>query len=115
MLELLPPGGSKGSALKTLLSQLKIAPARMMAVGDGENDLEMLQMAGVGVAVANAESMVKDIADHVTTASYGDGVAEAIERFVLNPEPAKAETETATDDKSETPPNDLEEHEVETQ
>ena len=115
MLELLPPGGSKGSALKTLLSQLKIAPARMMAVGDGENDLEMLQMAGLGVAVANAESMVKDIADYVTTASYGDGVAEAIERFVLNPEPAKAETETATDDKSETPPNDLEEHEVETQ
>jgi hydroxymethylpyrimidine pyrophosphatase-like HAD family hydrolase len=83
MLEVLPKGGSKGAALRTLLKDLKLSPEQVMAVGDGENDIEMLRLAGVGVAVSNAQSILKEAADHVTTASYGDGVAEAIEQFVL--------------------------------
>jgi Cof subfamily protein (haloacid dehalogenase superfamily) len=88
MLELLPKGTSKGAGLKTLLKDMGIDPKNVMAVGDGENDIEMLQLAGIGVAVANADEHVRKAANHVTTASYGDGLAEAIERFALKPKPA---------------------------
>ncbi|MBZ0300438.1 MAG: Cof-type HAD-IIB family hydrolase [Anaerolineae bacterium] len=95
MLEVLPKGGSKGAALKMLLKDLNIPASRVLAVGDGENDLEMVQMAGVGVAVSNAESILKASADYVTTAPYGDGVAEAIERYVLKPAAIEAEPGTS--------------------
>ncbi|MAS35724.1 MAG: hypothetical protein CL610_17070 [Anaerolineaceae bacterium] len=93
MVEVLPKNGSKGTALKALLKDLHLAPSQVMALGDGENDIEMLEYAGVGVAVANAEPILKKVADYVTTASYGEGVAEAIERYILKP----AEPQTSTD------------------
>src|SRR5690606_17087092 len=83
MLEILPPGTSKGSALKTLLKEMNIAPANVLAIGDGENDIEMLQLAGIGVAMGNALQPVKDIANHVVSNNDADGVAEAIEAFAL--------------------------------
>lgn len=83
MLEIVPQGGSKGAALKTLLKELQIPVENMLAIGDGENDIEMIQMAGVGVAMGNALAQVKNSADHVTATNDADGVAEAIERFVL--------------------------------
>ena len=83
MLELLPPGSSKASALKVLLQDLKIAPENVMAMGDAENDIEMIQLAGVGVAMGQAEQAVKDAADYVTASCDQDGVAQAIERYVL--------------------------------
>ena len=110
MIEVLPKGTSKGAGLKTLLKDMGIAPANVLAVGDGENDIEMLQLAGIGVAVANADDFVKKAANHVTVASHGDGLAEAIERFALKPKPAveplDAETlletmETTLDSESE--------------
>lgn len=52
-----------------------------MAVGDGYNDLDMLNYAGLGVVVANAREEIKRCADYVTMA-YGDGVVEALEKFV---------------------------------
>ncbi len=61
-----------------------LAPLRVVAVGDGENDAGMLRAAGVGVALANACEATKRAADHVTTATNDqDGVAEAIRKFVL--------------------------------
>lgn len=91
MLEIVPPGASKGAALKGLLKELNIPAENVLALGDAENDIEMLQLAGVGVAMANAQQMVKDAADHITASNDADGVAEAIERFVLRAEEPAAE------------------------
>jgi Cof subfamily protein (haloacid dehalogenase superfamily) len=96
MVEILPPGGGKASALKTLLKELHIAPENVLALGDAENDIEMLQMAGVGVAMGNADDKTKAAADYVAASNNDGGFAEAIERYVLpkaeaTPEPVKAE------------------------
>jgi Cof subfamily protein (haloacid dehalogenase superfamily) len=82
-LEILPPGGGKGPALKVLLKELKVPAERVLAIGDGENDIEMLTLAGIGVAVGNATQSLKDVADYVVASNDADGVAEAVERFVL--------------------------------
>jgi Cof subfamily protein (haloacid dehalogenase superfamily) len=94
MMEILPPGGGKGPALKTLLKELHIAAEHVLALGDAENDIEMLQLAGVGVAVGNADEKTKAAANHVVGSNDADGVAEAIERFAL-PEPAPASSAAA--------------------
>lgn len=84
-LEILPPGSSKGNGLRWLLDRLGVDPAQVLAVGDGENDAEMLAMAGVGAAVANAMPAARAAADVVVASNDDGGVAEAIERFVLAP------------------------------
>lgn len=92
MLEILPPNASKGAALKTLLREMDIKPEEVLAIGDAENDLEMIQMAGIGVAVGNAVDKLKGVADYVVASNDEDGVAEAVERFVLK----KSDTPTPT-------------------
>lgn len=74
---------SKASALGFLMEQLGVSPAELMACGDSLNDQRMLQLAGIGVAVANACPEIKETADYVTASNEEDGVAKAIERFVL--------------------------------
>jgi Cof subfamily protein (haloacid dehalogenase superfamily) len=83
MLEILPPGASKGAALRVLLKNMQLPAAQVMAIGDAENDIEMLQVAGLGVAMGNAEQKLKDVAKEIVASHDEDGVAEAIERFVL--------------------------------
>jgi hypothetical protein len=83
MVEVLPPGGGKGPALKTLLKELRIGADQVMAIGDAENDLDMIQMVGLGIAVENAQPKVKEAAKVTVASNDADGVAEAIERFVL--------------------------------
>lgn len=85
MLEILPLGASKGAGVEWLLNQLAIPPTRCLAIGDGENDIEMLQLCGVGVAMGNAANNVKNCADAVVQSNAEDGVAEAISRYVLHP------------------------------
>lgn len=82
-LEILPPNTSKGKGLRHLLAHLNIDPAEVLAIGDGENDLEMLQMVGVGVAMGNAGTAVRAVANHIVATNDQHGVAEAIEKFVL--------------------------------
>jgi Cof subfamily protein (haloacid dehalogenase superfamily) len=82
-LEILHPEAGKGRALATLAAHLGVAPERIMAIGDQENDLVMLEFAGVAVAMGNAIDAVKAVADHVTTSNNEDGVAVAIERYAL--------------------------------
>ena len=55
-----------------------------MAIGDSYNDMDMLEWAGLGVAMGNAPKDVKEAADYVTTSNEEEGVAEALRRFVLN-------------------------------
>ena len=55
----------------------------MMAVGDGFNDLSMIRYAGMGVAMANAQTVVRDSADFITLSNDEDGVAHVVEKFIL--------------------------------
>jgi Cof subfamily protein (haloacid dehalogenase superfamily) len=84
MLEVLPQGASKGDGLRRLLDFLSISPDHVLAIGDGENDIGMLQLARIGVAMGNAPQEVKAAADYVAGTNDADGVAEAVERFVLD-------------------------------
>lgn len=72
---------NKGDALLNLGKLLGISADQIMACGDGNNDLEMIKMAGVGVAMKNGEDIVKKTADFVTGTNDEEGVASAIEHF----------------------------------
>lgn len=99
MFEVLPVGQSKGRALKQLLKEMNIAAENVMAIGDGENDIEMLELAGLAIAVENAHEGLKAVADEIVSDHTKDAIAEAIDAFVLPPEP-EPEPDTS-DDKSE--------------
>ena len=62
---------------------LNIKPSEIMAMGDANNDIEMLQFAGLGIAMGNASDYVKSLADDVTASNEEDGVAHAIEKYIL--------------------------------
>jgi hypothetical protein len=66
-----------------ITTDLGIKTDENLAIGDSENDIEFLRVSDVKVAVNNAADELKDIADYITEKSYDDGVAEAIERFIL--------------------------------
>ncbi len=74
---------SKGAALRFLCTKLAVSPSRVLAVGDGDNDESMLRYAGMAVAMENASPALKAAADFVTGTNDRDGVAYAVEKFVL--------------------------------
>lgn len=76
-------GINKGIALVKLGEYLGIKREEIMACGDDVNDLELLKEVGFAVAVENARDEIKEIADYITDTNDNDGVAKAIERFVL--------------------------------
>lgn len=76
-------GADKGTALLELARKLGYTREQTMAFGDGENDISMLQAAGVGVAMGNAADEVKAAADRVTISNDDDGVAYAIRKWCL--------------------------------
>lgn len=82
-LEVNAPGVNKGNGLLRLGELLGIEREEIMACGDGNNDLAMIKTVGFGVAMANAVQEVKDAADYITLSNEENGVAKAIERFVL--------------------------------
>lgn len=84
MLEVLPLDGSKGDGLLWLADWWGISAENTIAIGNAENDIEMLQTAGLGIAVANADERVRNSADVIVASNNDHGVAEAIERFVLS-------------------------------
>jgi hydroxymethylpyrimidine pyrophosphatase-like HAD family hydrolase len=71
----------KGVGLAMLRTKLGIDRMHVIAFGDNENDLEMLEGAGIGVAMGNSKQYVKDAANEVTGDNDHDGVAEFLERF----------------------------------
>ena len=80
-LELVPKGIDKAQSLLRLLGKINLTPADMIAFGDGYNDLSMLKLAGMGVAMANAAPEVRADADYITLSNEEDGVAAALEHF----------------------------------
>ena len=83
-LEITHPGVDKATALLSLGELLGIAPTQMVAIGDQENDMAMLQVAALGIAMGNAPPAVQAVADWVTDTNNRDGVAAAIERLQVN-------------------------------
>ncbi|AFY38109.1 Cof-like hydrolase [[Leptolyngbya] sp. PCC 7376] len=82
--EFTSPTATKGRAVKFLTEEiLGWQPENVMAIGDNFNDCEMLQYAGVGVAMGNAPDAVKQSADYVTRSVEQDGVVQAISNFSL--------------------------------
>ncbi len=83
-IEVLPAGVSKGAAVGELLGELGVTYDQVLAVGDGENDLEMLCSAGIAVAVDNAIPQLTAIADLVANSNDDHGVADALHRMILS-------------------------------
>ena len=76
-------GNSKGKRLAEFIEQRGLSPDQVIAFGDQDNDREMLQLAGLGVAMGNAHEDVRASADWVTGPNDGDGIGDALQRFVL--------------------------------
>ncbi len=81
-LEINAVNAGKGLALLRLANSLGIKKSEIMACGDSENDIEMLEIAEIGVAMNNADEKVKAIADYITLSNEENGVAYAIDRFI---------------------------------
>lgn len=85
-LEILHPQVSKGLVLEQLANDLGIEREAVISIGDGGNDISMIDFAGCGVAMENAVEEVKAVADFHTKSNDADGVAYAIEQLVLRDE-----------------------------
>ncbi|HLI09261.1 MAG TPA: Cof-type HAD-IIB family hydrolase [Ktedonobacteraceae bacterium] len=83
-LAIMEAGCSKASGMLTLARLLRIPLYQVMAIGDNNNDIEMLRAAGWGVAMGQASTPVKAAARAVTATNAEDGAALAIERYVLS-------------------------------
>ncbi len=82
-LELVPHGIDKAASLNLLLERLSLTKEHMIACGDGYNDLSMIELAGLGVAMENANDTVKAAANYITLSNEEDGVAHVIEKYLL--------------------------------
>ena len=82
-MDVIAKGGGKMKGIQRYLEMMGIRPEETIAFGDGENDLEMLMFAGIGVAMGNGESQVKEQADYVTADADDDGIAKALRHFGL--------------------------------
>jgi len=83
-LEFVDKGVSKAEAMKKIGERHGIRREEMIAIGDGDNDLEMLEYAGLGIAMGNAHEEVKEAADAVTASNDEDGIAKAIQKYILD-------------------------------
>jgi Cof subfamily protein (haloacid dehalogenase superfamily) len=82
-LEILPSGVSKGEALRAMWGVLGLTAAETIAIGDNWNDVEMIEAAGLGVAMGHAPEGVRAKADYVCGTAEEEGVRDVIDRFVL--------------------------------
>lgn len=82
-LEITDAKATKGNAILKLGELLGISREEIMVCGDSQNDMEMIRAAGLGVAMGNAIPEVKKAADYITLSNEEDGVAKAIQKFVI--------------------------------
>jgi hydroxymethylpyrimidine pyrophosphatase-like HAD family hydrolase len=83
LVEGLPAGVNKGDGLAWLADYYHLSATQVMAVGDNDNDVPMLQWAGVGVAVGNASPLARTAADWIAPPVSEDGAAAAIDKYIL--------------------------------
>lgn len=82
-LEVMDKDVSKGNAVRMLAKTLGIERNEIIAIGDNENDISMIRYAGLGIAMGNAEESLKEAADDITGHYEEDGVAQAVEKYML--------------------------------
>lgn len=105
---LLPPGVNKAAGLAVALTELRISPHNVAAIGDAENDHALLAACEAAVAVENALPILKERADWVTATDHGAGVVELIDRLLendladLEPRLTRHEISLGTDERGET-------------
>ena len=83
-LEVMPQGIDKAASIDVLAQRLGINQHQIIAVGNAGNDLSMIEYAGLGVWVDNVTPELRDRADYIVASNMDDGVAEVVERFLLN-------------------------------
>ena len=81
-LEIMPQGIDKAHSLTKLLTSIGLSTDAMICCGDGYNDMTMIETAGLGVAMANAQPLVKESADYITKSNDEDGVLHVINEFM---------------------------------
>lgn len=82
-LEMSAKGISKETGVRKVCKELNIKMKHVMAIGDNLNDFKLIQAAGLGVAMGNADDRLKEVADQITDTNEADGVAKAIQNFLL--------------------------------
>ncbi|MCJ8013964.1 Cof-type HAD-IIB family hydrolase [Paenibacillus sp. KQZ6P-2] len=82
-LEVNPQGINKAAGIQEVCGLLGLTMSEVIAVGDSMNDLAAIQAAGLGIAMGNAQQVVKDSADFVTASNDEDGIAKVIEQFIF--------------------------------
>lgn len=82
-LEVVPPSINKADTVAFLMDKLEILPEEVMAIGDGICDVGMIQSAGLGIAMGNAQDVVKRCTDYTTATNEEDGVAKAVEEHII--------------------------------
>ena len=82
--EVMKKGADKRSGVEKLAQKFKIKPREIICIGDSGNDKQMIEYAGLGVAMGNAFQEIKEIASYVTFSNVDNGVAHVIEKFILN-------------------------------
>ncbi len=83
-IEIMPKNVNKATSLEKVLEVIGSNREHAICCGDGFNDITMIEYAGVGVAMGNAQAAVKDAADYITGTNDEDGLVEVIEKFILN-------------------------------
>jgi Cof subfamily protein (haloacid dehalogenase superfamily) len=83
IIETLSAKASKGKALKYLSERMRVQRDEILAIGDGPNDEDMLEFAGTSIAMANCREELRKIADYITLSCEDNGVAKALEKFLL--------------------------------
>ncbi len=81
-LEIMPPRIDKAHSLLRLLTSIGLTAEQMICCGDGYNDLTMIETAGLGVAMANAQPLVRETADYITKSNDEDGILHVINKFM---------------------------------
>lgn len=83
-IEVMNKGVSKGTGLEYLIKKLNIDKSEVVAIGDNENDISMFNMAGLAIGMKNGAESIKEHVHVITNTNDEDGVAKAIEKYVLN-------------------------------
>ena len=81
-LEIVPKNVDKAASLLKLLTSIGLTADEMICCGDGYNDLTMIETAGLGVAMENAQPLVREKADFITKSNDDDGVLYVIDQFM---------------------------------
>ncbi|MBZ9609445.1 HAD hydrolase family protein [Clostridium estertheticum] len=84
IVEVMKKSSSKRSGIEKLAEKLEIKPHEIICIGALGNDKQMIEYAGLGVAMGNAFAEIKEIADYVTLTNEENGVAHVINKFILN-------------------------------